>query len=47
MENYTSFDKLVMGISAEERENLLKKIESSSDSEKENIEIKKKQKKLF
>lgn len=44
MENYTSFDKLVMGISAEERVNLLKKIESSSDSEKENIEIKKKNK---
>ena len=44
MENYTSFDKLVMGISEEERVNLLKKIESNSDSEKENIEIKKKNK---
>ena len=44
MENYTSFDRLVMGISAEERVNLLKKIETNSDSEKENIEIKKKNK---
>lgn len=41
MENYTSFDKLVMGISDEERVNLLKKIESNSDPEKENIERKK------
>ena len=31
MENYTSFDKLVMGISNDERVNLLKKLESNSD----------------
>ena len=42
MENYTSFDKLVMGISNDERVNLLKKLESNSDPEKQNIEVKQK-----
>ena len=39
MENYTSFDRLVMGMSNDERVNLLKKLESNSDPEKQNIEI--------
>ena len=39
MENYTSFDRLVMGISNDERVNLLKKLETNSDPEKQNIEV--------
>ena len=44
MENYTSFDRLVMGISNDERVNLLRKLESNSDPEKQNIEIRLKNK---
>ena len=46
MENYTSFDKLVMGISNDERVNLLKKLESNSDPEKQNIEVKQNTRKI-
>ncbi len=42
MEDYTSFDRLVMGISNDERVNLLKKLESNSDPEKQNIEVRSK-----
>lgn len=38
MEDYTSFDRLVSGITNDERINLLKKLESNSDPEKQNIE---------
>ncbi len=40
MDNYTSFDRLVLGISNDERVDLLKKLESTSDPEKQNIELK-------
>lgn len=40
MDNYTSFDRLVLGISNDERVNLLKKLETNSDPEKQNIENK-------
>mgnify|MGYP003409447540 CR=1 FL=1 len=40
MEDYTSFDRLVSGITNDERINLLKKLESNSDPEKQNIEKK-------
>ena len=33
MDNYTPFDRLVLGISNEERVDLLKKLESNSDPE--------------
>ena len=42
MDNYTPFDRLVLGISNEERVDLLKKLESNSDPEKQDIEIKNK-----
>lgn len=42
MDKYTSFDRLVLGISNEERVDLLKKLESNADPEKQNIEVKNK-----
>lgn len=38
MENYNSFDRLVLGISNNERIDLLKKLEASTDPEKQNVE---------
>lgn len=38
MDNYNSFDRLVLGISNNERIDLLKKLEAATDPEKQNVE---------